>query len=194
MAYTKYEPIEFENGKLVSPAKVDPETGVITPAVYSCDKPIGATTLNHIESGIVNLEEYATNLVEDSLDSNSTTNAPSIRAVNQLVAYSTEEVLVGTWTDGKPIYRKVVSCGVMPNTDIKSIPHNIDNIDFITNYYGITYRDTDGVSFKLPYSAFPTENGIAVYVNKETIVITTTSDRSTITQSYLIIEYTKTTD
>lgn len=83
MAYTKYEPIGFENAVLVSPAKVDSETGVITPPVYSGNKPIGATTLNHLEQGLINLEDYATNLLKDSLESNSTTNAPSIRVVNE---------------------------------------------------------------------------------------------------------------
>lgn len=109
-------------------------------------------------------------------------------------AYSTEETKIGTWIDGKPIYRKVISCGVLPNTEIIGTQHNIDNIDFITNYYGIAYRDTDGVSFKLPYISFPIENSVSVYVNKEVIAITTVSDRSTITQSYIVIEYTKTTD
>lgn len=54
--------------------------------------------------------------VIDSLESNSTTNAPSIHAVNELVSYSTEEKKIGTWIDGKPLYRKVV-VGTTPETE-----------------------------------------------------------------------------
>ena len=46
--------------------------------------------------------------VVDSLEDNSTTNAPSQRAVNEalLDVYSTEEKVVGTYIDGKPVYQK----------------------------------------------------------------------------------------
>lgn len=86
--YTSYERINFENGTLVSPGVVNPETGELTMPVYSGKAPINAQNLNHIEDGIKNLENYVLANgggveVEDSLESNSTKNAPSIHAVNQ---------------------------------------------------------------------------------------------------------------
>ena len=56
MAYTPYEPINFENGTLVSKGYVDLETGEFTEPVYSGKAPINDTNLNHMEDGIVELE------------------------------------------------------------------------------------------------------------------------------------------
>ncbi len=59
--YTPYERINFENGTLVKPGIVDMQTGEFTMPEYSGKTPINATTLNHIESGIKNLENYVLN-------------------------------------------------------------------------------------------------------------------------------------
>lgn len=56
MAYTPYEPVEFENGTLETPGSVNLETGEITMPVYTGKAPVNATNLNHVESGIVELE------------------------------------------------------------------------------------------------------------------------------------------
>lgn len=59
MAYTPYEPINFENGNLVTPGHVDLETGEFTEPVYEGKAPVNATNLNHVESGITELEDNA---------------------------------------------------------------------------------------------------------------------------------------
>ena len=46
--------------------------------------------------------------VVDTLEGNEGNRAPSVRAVNELNTYSTEEVRIGTWIDGKPLYRKTI--------------------------------------------------------------------------------------
>ena len=132
--------------------------------------------------------------VVDSLDGNSTTNAPSVRAVNDglLDKYSTDEQRIGTWIDGKPIYRKVIDTGSLPNTDIKTINHNISNIDNIISIHGWAYRSSDNVFLPLPHVANNT--AISCYSTKNRIEITTYADRSSFTVSYIILEYTKTTD
>lgn len=83
--YTPYEVIGFENGTLVTPASADLETGAVTMPVYSGKAPINATNLNHLEQGLKDLETHVLDLpdVENSLASDSTTNAPSIHAVKQ---------------------------------------------------------------------------------------------------------------
>lgn len=49
--------------------------------------------------------------------------------------YSTTEQIVGTWTDGRPIYRKVIEyTGTMSATT--SVPHGITNLDFMIGYSG----------------------------------------------------------
>lgn len=56
MRYKKYEPINFENGTLKTPGSVNLETGEITMPVYTGKAPINDTNMNHVESGIVELE------------------------------------------------------------------------------------------------------------------------------------------
>lgn len=56
MSYKKYEPINFENGTLVTPGSVNLETGEINLPVYTGKAPVNATNLNHVEGGIVELE------------------------------------------------------------------------------------------------------------------------------------------
>ena len=44
--------------------------------------------------------------------------------------YSTDEVETGMyWIDGKPIYRKVINCGALPNNAAKDTAHNIQNLE-----------------------------------------------------------------
>ena len=107
-----------------------------------------------------------------------------------------KEKIVGIWIDGKPIYRKVINTGALPNTSSKTVNHNINNIDFITNYYGMAYRNTDNTFIKLPFvqSSQSLALQVAVFINKTIISLVTASDRSGFAISYVIIEYTKTTD
>lgn len=107
-----------------------------------------------------------------------------------------KEKIVGIWIDGKPIYRKIINTGALPNKTSKTVNHNINNIDFITNYYGMAYRDTDKTFIKLPFvqSAQSLDFQVAVFIDKKIVSLVTASDRSGFATSYLIIEYTKTTD
>ena len=47
--------------------------------------------------------------------------------------YSTEEVKIGTWTDGKPLYRKTFNITSGFSTSL-NITHNISNIDYCKCY------------------------------------------------------------
>ena len=57
-----------------------------------------------------------------------TSNAPSMRLVEEMTKdkYSTEEQVIGTWIDGKPLYRKTIKF-IGDITNETSIKHNIDN-------------------------------------------------------------------
>lgn len=108
------------------------------------------------------------------------------------ISYSTSEVKTGaTWIDGKPIYRKVVNCGALPNNIRKSIAHNITNLSKVIHTYGIAvgtdflpmpYVNVTGASYDMQY-----------WVETVNIVIATGNDRSSYT-GYITLEYTKTTD
>ena len=62
--------------------------------------------------------------------------------------YSTEEVVVGTWINGKPIYQKTLSFNWNTSTDLynkqydyaRKWEHGISNIDIIVGKEGIYYN------------------------------------------------------
>lgn len=108
-------------------------------------------------------------------------------------SYSTEEQVIGTWIDGKPIYRKTISCGTLPKNTPKSVAHGISNLEMITNLYGISKNVSSNVYINVNYA--PNSNNISsCYITGDSIQLSCTSDRTTYTETYVTIEYTKTTD
>ncbi len=135
---------------------------------WTSTTPINTTNLNKIEDGI-----YQANKINN---------------------YSTNEQVIGTWVDGKPLYRKVLSTGTLPNNGILTIPYNVDNLKRILKVSGIAYGGTYGLL--LPASNSISSSVINVYINYgvKAIEIQTYSDRTSYTEGYITIEYTKTTD
>ena len=109
--------------------------------------------------------------------------------------YSTDEKVIGQWIDGKPLYQKTLSCGALPNNTTSSINHNIDNIDYVTNFYG-TAKDTGGsfIHFDACAVGSSTTADTQLLVNSTIIRFKTGTDRSSFTESYVTLQYTKTTD
>lgn len=121
-----------------------------------------------------------------------------VAQLNEERSYSTEEQLTGKrWIDGKPIYRKVVNFGSLPNNAEKKVLYDISNVSEFTSVSGIAYRPAGlGKAYMpLPYPFRYASSVIDLYidVDNESIVIGTASDRSGLT-AYVILEYTKTTD
>lgn len=135
--------------------------------------------------------------VVDGLNSTSTTNALSANQGRNITTYSTTETRVGTWIDGKPIYRKVINFGNLPNSTYKRISHNIDNIETIINIGG--YATEVGISTKnfyplpLQYKGEDSDYNAEVVANNTYVTISASKDRSNYV-AYVILEYTKTTD
>ena len=140
--------------------------------------------------------------VEDTLTSDSTKNALSAKQgkilngmIESLGTYSTNEINTGKkWIDGKPIYRKVISCGALPaNSTPKIVNHNISDIDN-SRMYGFAVRTSDKREFPLPFSSADSNGNIQLDLTSTYIQITSNIDRSSFNTSYVILEYTKTTD
>lgn len=110
--------------------------------------------------------------------------------------YSTREQRIGTWTNGKPLYRKVVECGYL-NAGNQTISHNIKDIDEITDVIASFRNENIGTWFPIP-RAYPTDMekfGVSIDVGKSDITLTNGSNyNGTIFLARAIIEYTKTTD
>ena len=107
-------------------------------------------------------------------------------------SYSTDEVKTGgKWIDGKPIYRKVVDFGALPNSTTKNVAHGVNNIGDITHIYGVAHS-SDKMTIPLPY---PRNIPIVLYATQNDVAIEIhTGDYTDFTRSEITIEYTKTTD
>ena len=108
--------------------------------------------------------------------------------------YDTSEGIIGTWLN-KPLYRKVINVGSLPNNNTIRVNHNISNLGQFTKIDGVAVRSSDNDTLPIPYATFNANNsgGITIYVDGTGIVIRTTTDRSSY-NGYVVLEYTKTID
>lgn len=100
--------------------------------------------------------------------------------------YSTEEQRIGTWIDGKPLYRKYIgNTGSVASSNSKIFDISILNINLITQFKGFVFYEGRYVSGL---------NRVVYYYDKSTQTIVIYCSDMAITDCYLTIEYTKTTD
>lgn len=79
-----------------------------------------------------------------NVDSNSTEDTYSCNKINEKVkeVYSTDEQVIGTWIDGKPLYRRVVefNSGSIGSHTIGTLSNDVSaNIDKLVAYDGMYY-------------------------------------------------------
>ncbi len=109
---------------------------------------------------------------------------------NPINDYSTEEKVVGSWIDGSTIYQKTISCGALPNSTLKDVPHGISNLDRIISISGVGKNPTSLGQIPIPYVQ-QTAHADGVFVTSTNIVLSTISDRSGVTEVYVTLQYTK---
>lgn len=144
--------------------------------------------------------------VVDGLNSTSATNALSAnqgRILNDRFNYSTTEKVVGTWIDGKPIYRKVIDFGTLPNASSKTVSTglNVNEVTICRPLMGYAYGiDTNNIHYILTlpdiapnYLEGATRLTMSSSNSIYNIIITTGIDRSNY-NGYVEVYYTKTTD
>lgn len=114
--------------------------------------------------------------------------------------YSTTETVIGTWL-GKPLYRKVIDFGALPNATTKNVSTGLlINEANIVNYYGVATGTSGNLKYVLTLPDI-NPNGAnqatRLTMNSENnyymLNISTGIDRSNYTAN-IVIEYTKTTD
>lgn len=111
---------------------------------------------------------YTTNLQQEINDSFKENNT-----------YSTTETVVGTWTDNKPIYRKVIRNNVIGT----AVNHGILNIDEITDIKLIVLQQSGLYSPQNSDSIYMGDTNYIVYLKTTNVL-----------NYKIIVEYTKTTD
>lgn len=111
--------------------------------------------------------------------------------------FSTDEKVIGTWIDGKPLYQKTVNCGSLPINTNKIVAHNISNIGNVVFASGFAFNSSANVSLCIGYTATSSDRkaDIGILVNGTSIEIRTYRESvSSYTESYVTLRYTKTTD
>lgn len=129
--------------------------------------------------------------VVNSLNGNETDKAPSVNVINKLITYSTEEQVIGTWIDGRPLYRRVIETTTPSSTDITYAIATLSSECRIRLYNGYVY---DGgqvfpLNLYLGSENFYYSYG---YMNEYRMKLTNTNrvDKTCV----LILDYIKTTD
>ena len=113
--------------------------------------------------------------------------------LTDILTFSLKEQIIGKWVNGKPLYRKTIEIGALPNATYKSIAHNIANISSVVRIYGYASNGTNFMP--LPFiNPAGIQYCINLYANKTTINVETAMDRSSYNVVYATIEYVKSTD
>lgn len=114
--------------------------------------------------------------------------------------YDTNERIVGKWTDGRPVYRKVVPVTLPSGTGSTRTAHGISNMDILVNY-SLTWYDTLDSAWYDRFRLWEGSYGIAMEMNINGTTINIGSNKtnninwtSRTSKAYSILEYTKTTD
>lgn len=125
--------------------------------------------------------------------SESTTDTYSCDYINKLNTYSTDEIVIGTWL-GKPLYRKVVDFGSLPNNAAKTVNHYISNLDKVINIGGYCFDGGESYyPIPLVYKGADGNYNVQVSVEPSVIRMVSNTNRSQY-NAYVILEYTKDTE
>lgn len=113
-------------------------------------------------------------------------------AINNSTSYETTEQVIGTWIDGKPIYRKVFT-GTLTNDsgNTQSIAHGISNVDKFISHKGFAFTISN------QYWTIPLYFSSAQYISlrlSDTYIYFNNTIEFKNKPYTLILEYTKTTD
>lgn len=115
--------------------------------------------------------------------------------VDMAGSYSTsEQVTPFTWIDGKPIYKKTVNFGQLPNATSKRVNPNISNLERVIDMRAMAYGS--GINTPLPYvNPSGAMYQIEIFLDRTgEIMIAAGDDKSFYTECYVTLWYTKTTD
>lgn len=112
------------------------------------------------------------------------------------VHYSTNEHVVGTYIDGKPLYEITVDTGTLPNNTTKTVAHGISDLKAVIDFKGYGRNTNNGINIPIPYiyKSGSSTKCLQVYVDGTNINLVSMENLSGYTESYVTLQYTKTTD
>ena len=99
-------------------------------------------------------------------------NSGVVTVIDRTNTYSTSEICVGYWTNGKPIYRKVIS--FMPSTKTSAVLHNIQNIGKILPMSSAGFDRTGNQWMPMSFSYVTSSNAAQPKWNASYVITRTT--------------------
>lgn len=118
-------------------------------------------------------------------------NGLDLKTISNDSIYSTNEVKIGTWIDGKPLYRKIYNTVTSVGAASEYIATMPQNVETITKFEGVIIDDDDVINANYYWDA---NNYSCLYCVPATRNIYNKSMKYHRKTLYIIIEYTKTTD
>lgn len=128
------------------------------------------------------LPDTTTPITADNLNNN-------FEELNNRSIYSFNEIVIGTFVDGRPIYRKTVYISSYPNASEVMYDVGLINVDFTINVYG----NANNLIVNGARSANP-QGAIDAFVENNLLKIATGNVDRSLHSGYIHIEYVKTTD
>ena len=142
---------------------------------------------------------YSCNGIEMSSADMSDILSPLPSARGNWVEYSTTEQRVGTWIDGKPIYQKTINYGSTVSVGTTEKQTELADltslgIDTLVDMWGKFF--SSGGSMIKVFNSSPSAMTVELYVSSNKLYLQSVRGSSTVTLSeiYVTIQYTKTTD
>lgn len=143
------------------------------------------------------LQEYNTRLRENNSNLNTILtmiNSLSGEGGEEMINYSTEEQIIGTWVDGKLLYRKVYEMTTIPTTNTDLIDIIDLNIDNLIKFWG-TAKTSTGHIYPIPLTDSSSNYNVMFIRALESIRgRATLGSGGKFTNVIIVLEYTKTTD
>lgn len=131
---------------------------------------------------------YASAIACADIDGNESNVQNELNGIYEKSIYSTEEIIVGKWIDGKPIYRKTLT-GTL-GSDLYTVVIDPGLIDTIVNTYGIVIHPSTEAQMQL--GCYLNErNYCGFYVGGENICSIFYSEQYATGSYKITVEYTK---
>lgn len=112
--------------------------------------------------------------------------------------FSTEEQKIGTWIDGKPLYRKVMQfTNSITSSLVNQFSHGISNAEMVLIKNAWLYSPSNGVCYGLPitlYNSPTNEDKLSVKVDRTNVTFNVGTGWGDTWTKIVVLEYTKTTD
>ena len=137
-----------------------------------------------------NIYPISRGLATNSVDTNAIQDGAVTSDKIDSATYSTSEQVVGTWINGKPLYRTIVSFGKLGDNAPKNAPIGVRDIDTIVKIEGYA---TPGIweFVSIPYAT--STKTVGVTADRTTLYASVVGNFSSY-DAYFTVYYTKTTD